>query len=262
VTPEVLRLSKELGIQLCLGSPGLQLSLNHGATAAALRKWSKFEFGFCQYRIQELTNLISEIQGKPVTEENARREAYLQSDLNEWLIWNDLLWKQKSRELWLKNGDRNTKFFHLSTSLKRRHNSIDAIKTEKGVWIIDAKLLREFISEKFEVLFKVEDVNFPQDLDNLIPLSITVAENDELNSILSPVEIKSAIFIWIALRPRGLMGFPHCFISIIGLLWVGMSLKLSKTFSSMAGCLRSSTTHSSCSSPRSQILLQPLITNP
>ena len=185
----------------CLESPGLQLSLNHGATAVALRKWSKFEFGFCQYCIQELTNLISEIQGKPVTEKNARREAYLQSDLNEWLIRNDLLWKQKLRELWLKNGDRNTKFFHLCTSLKRRHNSIDAIKIEEGVWIIDAKLLREFISEKFEVLFKVEDVNFPQDLDNLIPLSITVAENDELNSILSPVEIKSAIFIWIALRP-------------------------------------------------------------
>jgi exonuclease III len=195
----------------CLGYPGLQLGLNHGATATALGKWNKLEFGFCHYHIQKLTNLISEIQGKPATEENARREAYLQSDLNEWLTRSDLLWKQKSRELWLKNGDRNTKFFHLSTIIKRRHNSIDAIKTDEGVWIIDAKLLREFISEKFEVLFKVEDVTFPQDLDNLIPQSITAVENEELNQISSPAEIKRVIFDMDSLKAPGPDGFPPLF---------------------------------------------------
>uniref|UniRef100_A0A2N9HGL8 Reverse transcriptase domain-containing protein n=1 Tax=Fagus sylvatica TaxID=28930 RepID=A0A2N9HGL8_FAGSY len=161
--------------------PGLQLGLNHGATATALGKWNKLEFGFCHYHIQKLTNLISEIQGKPATEENARREAYLQSDLNEWLTRTDLLWKQKSRELWLKNGDRNTKFFHLSTIIKQRHNSIDAIKTEEG------------------------------DLDNLIPQSITVAENEELNSIPSPAEIKRAIFDMDSLKAPGPDGFPPLF---------------------------------------------------
>ena len=39
---------------------------------------------------------------------------------------------KKSRELWLKVGDRNSKFFHPSAIIRRRKFFVNAIKTENG----------------------------------------------------------------------------------------------------------------------------------
>lgn len=42
----------------------------------------------------------------------------LKSQLEEILSREEIYWRQKSRELWLSEGDRNTKFFNSSTKLK------------------------------------------------------------------------------------------------------------------------------------------------
>ena len=55
--------------------------------------------------------------------------------MNEWLRRNEAFWIQKSRELWLKDGDKNSRFFHLSTVIRRKRNSIDAIKNDFGEWL-------------------------------------------------------------------------------------------------------------------------------
>lgn len=45
------------------------------------------------------------------------------------------IWKQKSRELWLFEGDRNSKIFYVSTIIRRRRNKISSIITGMGEWI-------------------------------------------------------------------------------------------------------------------------------
>lgn len=55
-----------------------------------------------------------------------RREA--QRDLERILEMEEILWRQKSRVQWLKEGDQNTKFFHKMASIKRSINHIHCLK--------------------------------------------------------------------------------------------------------------------------------------
>ena len=114
-------------------------------TRRALRKWNKQVFGNCQVRINRLMQSIMEVQKRHLSEENSRTEEALQSKLTEWLTRSEILWKQKSRELWLKEGDRNTKFFHLSTIIRRRRNNIDAIKSEEGLWVTSSNQISSIL---------------------------------------------------------------------------------------------------------------------
>ena len=127
-------------------------------------------FDLCQSHIFDLTQLIVEIQGKEMSVSNAQKEARLQGGLNEWLARYDTVWKQKSREIWLRDGDRNTKLFHLSTIIRRRHNAIDAIRNDAGGWILDKKEIGQHIREKFKVLFTEEEISCPLTSTTSCPL--------------------------------------------------------------------------------------------
>jgi hypothetical protein len=154
---------------------------------------------------------IVEIQNREVSRSNARIEANLQGELNEWMLRNDTLWKQKSREIWLRNGDRNTKFLHLSTIIRRRQNSIDAIRANTGNWLTDKKEIGSHIREKFKLLFIEEEISCPLDLGNLMLLVITSEENLNLCIIPSAEEIKGVIFDMQNLKAPGADGLPPIF---------------------------------------------------
>ena len=153
---------------------------------------------------------ITEIQKSPPSENNDKTEETLQLELAEWLTRCEILWKQKSRELWLIEGDRNTKFFHLSTIIRKRHNNIDAIKSSDGSWVTSSKDVRLLFFNSFKSMF-TEVVSFPDNLENLILLYITEEENATLRGIPTPDEIKATLFQMQDLKAPGPDGFPVLF---------------------------------------------------
>lgn len=60
--------------------------------------------------------------------------------------------RQKSRCLWLKEGDMNSKFFHTSLNTRSKRNSIKCIK-DNGVRLEDCKNIEVHISELYSKLF-------------------------------------------------------------------------------------------------------------
>lgn len=42
---------------------------------------------------------------------------------------------RKSRQAAINDGDRNTRYFHLSTVIRRRRNKIETLQDEYGEWI-------------------------------------------------------------------------------------------------------------------------------
>ena len=115
------------------GSEFFKLYKRQAATKDALRKWNKEVFGRCQDRINSLIQKIKEIQNRQPSRNNEVAEQALHTELSKWLIRSEVLWRQKSRELWLKLGDKDSKFFHLSTIIRRRNNNVDAIVGGKNL---------------------------------------------------------------------------------------------------------------------------------
>jgi hypothetical protein len=93
------------------GSPAFSLSKKWKNTKNALKFWNSHHFGHIESRIKSMMSEISVIQACPYSLINSTKEIYLQSDLREQLLREEILWKQKSKELWLTCTDLNTKFF-------------------------------------------------------------------------------------------------------------------------------------------------------
>jgi hypothetical protein len=209
--PRSLDIVKEAWVTEAKGSECFKLYRKQYNTQMALKKWNREVFGHCLHRIDSLMLQIQQIQQNEATEENHRNEACLQYELSEWLLRNEILWRQKSRETWLREGDKNSKYFHLSTIIRRRRNKIDTIKSDLGEWITDRKEIRKHFLTHFTSQFCEEEVDFPTNLEELIPNSISDSENEELCRIPTPQEIKKTLFDMSAQKSPGPDGLPVLF---------------------------------------------------
>ncbi|CAJ2634985.1 unnamed protein product [Trifolium pratense] len=71
----------------------------------------------------------------------------------ELLKRQETMWRQRSRAVWLKNGDRNTKFFHNKASQRSKVNNIQKIIDEDGVWWRGEEQVEKVFINYFEDLF-------------------------------------------------------------------------------------------------------------
>ena len=70
-----------------------------------------------------------------------------------------MLWFQKSRGKWCVHGDRNTKFFHMSTIIRRKRNRVEKLKKDEIQWVSDAKELEKLAVDYFRKLYSLENMD-------------------------------------------------------------------------------------------------------
>jgi hypothetical protein len=112
-------------------------------------------------------------------------ETSLKTSLDDLLLKEEILWKSKSRELWLSCTDLNTKFFHSSTIIKRRSNSVNFLKIESGSWLSDRASIGDSFVSHFTNLFS--STNPPISDEMLDLFAPVISADDTLHSYkLSP----------------------------------------------------------------------------
>lgn len=99
------------------------------------------------------------------------------------------IFKQKSRELWLRDGDNNSCFFFANTLVRRRQNRNLAIQGQHR-WIIDKKDIASYFLDEFQSLYTSSVPQYPESLAGLTQKCISNLENQELMVIPSEQEIR------------------------------------------------------------------------
>jgi hypothetical protein len=162
----------------------------------------------------------------------------------------DTIWKQKFLEIWLKDGDRKTKFFHLLTIIRRRQNSINAIRSDLGDWIIKKKKkkkkrkLAHILGINSKLSFQKKKCHAPMTLVITCAL-LSHKRRTQIFARSQQLRILKELFLNCKIsRPRDLTAFPHYSINNIGQLWGIMSPKLYKISLWREKCSRRLTTPS------------------
>lgn len=123
----------------------------------------------------------------------------------------ELLWRQKNREKWLRHGDRNSKFFHLSVKANRSRNLLVKLKDKNGQdqWSDAAKA--EVAIEYFSELFTSSNPpSYKPVLQSMRP-KVTPMMNRCLTSPITKEEVREAIFSICPESAPGLDGMTGLF---------------------------------------------------
>ena len=103
------------------------------------------------------------------------------------------MWNQRSRALWLKWGDRNTKFFHTIASQRRRKNRIVGLQNSRGVWQEDKESIERIIMDYFDSIYKAyHPTRFDASLNSITP-RVTPNMNKVLTADFKAEEVWSAL---------------------------------------------------------------------
>lgn len=92
--------SNEVGLTTKLGICGNKIS-----------QWNKESIGSVKEKLNKLKGNLEDLRKQERTVETVLEEQKISNEFDEWCFRDELIWKQRSRCDWLKEGDKNTKFF-------------------------------------------------------------------------------------------------------------------------------------------------------
>lgn len=180
-------------------------------TKLALKVWNRKTFGLVQDRIRQLKDLLLDLQSQPSTVRTSEAETTLQFELNEYLKREELLWRDKAKSRWIEAGDANTRFFHLTTVIHRRYNSINRILASNNQWLHSRGAIGQEFECFFRELFTSIRPRFPIRLHGLLNQCVTEVMNQQLIVVPSSHEILLALKQMGNLKSPGPDGFNVLF---------------------------------------------------
>jgi hypothetical protein len=81
----------------------------------------------------ELNTLDSLEEERGLAPDEKLRKSLVISEPEKTTLLEEISWRQKSRVLWLKEGDKCTKFFHRVANSNKRFNSIESLSINGSV---------------------------------------------------------------------------------------------------------------------------------
>ncbi|OMO70912.1 reverse transcriptase [Corchorus capsularis] len=160
-----------------------------------LELWNRRVFGNIRFNLTRKKREYEELYSKGDLVDLCQFER-CKDELDQLYKQEEVLWRQRSKALWLKEGDRNTRYFHSVASIRKQRRTITGIRDGQGTWFTEPAAVEKVITAYYEDIFSstkptVESIN-----KVLEPMDQRL--NEDMRSILdvdfTPAEIKAAAF--------------------------------------------------------------------
>lgn len=179
-----------------------------------LQEWNQVVFHNIFREKRQLMARIKGIQSSLVSHRNSsliKMEAKLRRELDNVLLQEECLWFQKARVEWIKDGDRNTTFFHLSTVIRRWKNRVTAIKNNENQWVDDKLQIQSIMVQFFENLYKDDGMEYEEELPMGVCTEFSQEDWDKLARPFTKSEIDLVVSTMGSLKAPGPDGFQALF---------------------------------------------------
>ncbi|KAK1309975.1 hypothetical protein QJS10_CPA08g00990 [Acorus calamus] len=211
--PQLALVVEEAWKQTVFGSPLFQMVKRLSNVKAALKVWNQTVFGNLKHQLHAMRELLESAQKilheDPFNMVFIMAEANARTQYNSALKTEECFLRQKSRQLWLQLGDKNTKYFYSSFKARLSRNTISCLRTADGALCSDPSFIKNSVVSYFTELLNRDSGTTVPPLT--FPRTITQTQNILLIDAITMEEVKHAVFSLKALSSPGPDGFPARF---------------------------------------------------
>ncbi|XP_024156414.1 uncharacterized protein LOC112164456 [Rosa chinensis] len=182
-------------------------------TRMQLDKRHKQVFRGRQLQMRGIRARLEELLEVPISVEVQNEKKTLMDKLQSLLYQEELFWRQRSKVTWLKEGDRNTSYFHRKTENRKRKNMLQGLFDEDGQWHDDDSGIAGVVADYFAKMFMASEIDYEavdKTLEAIIPV-VTPVMNIQLCAPYTRDEVSSALFQMYPTKSPGPDGMPPLF---------------------------------------------------
>nr|POE55977.1 hypothetical protein CFP56_62806 [Quercus suber] len=118
-----------------------------------LLEWNKKYFGHVRNTLARKLRELSHAEEAGCYVTDPRRIFQLREEIQKLKIREESMWKQRSRNSWLKDGDSNTRYFHCRANQRNKRNFITGLENSAGEWVEDEGRMGAAVEEYFRSIF-------------------------------------------------------------------------------------------------------------
>ncbi|XP_042942686.1 uncharacterized protein LOC122276857 [Carya illinoinensis] len=174
-----------------------------------LKSWSKEAFRNHKRLLNQKREVLRQLQESDLGQHSSQIKS-IQRELDGLLEEEELKWRQRAKQRWLKDGDRNTKFFYKCATQRKQVNFIKKVASEEGVLAYNQEEVAKTFQFFYQNLFTTSK---PLSMEAALQ-SFKPSVSEEMNGLLAQEFTEKEVVTAInGMNPLGSPG-PDCFLAV------------------------------------------------
>jgi hypothetical protein len=196
-------------IEGCNSGEGVEIVHRLGRCADKLQRWGRRKKKRYKEEILDYEAEMERLRDKNDAASVARfKQAQHQHVVT--LVQEESFWRQRAKMHWLKEGDLNTRFFHMSAIARTKVKKIEKLQNEANEVVTRQNDLCEVARKYFEELFKPKG-GIQEPVLALIRPKVLEEDNISLEAPITKEELRNALFQMHPDKSPGPDGFNPAF---------------------------------------------------